>query len=66
MPPLFSHELEPGQAIKASLDFIHPFTASVSLPEILEATIQVVCKQPSQVNEGRASSWRFGARKLVT
>ena len=46
VPPLFSHELEPGQAVKVALDFDHPFTEEAPLSETLLANIASVCGSP--------------------
>ena len=47
VPPLFSHEVEPGEALRLALDFIHPFTEDFQLDGSREKSARGLYSTPS-------------------
>ena len=45
-PRLFSHEVEPGEALRLALEFIHPFADDFQLDGALERNLHEVCTSP--------------------
>ena len=68
VPPLFSHELVLGQAVKVAVDFVHPFTEEAPLSDALHSNINFVCTAPEQLvqlREHRLEYWHSRAVALV-
>jgi hypothetical protein len=42
VPPLFSHEVELGEALRLALEFVHPFTEDFQLEGSLERNLSEV------------------------
>ena len=57
--PLFAVELEPGKAVRQSLEFVHPFTQAVPLNKTLLKNIAEICDHPDKINEERAMLLTF-------
>ena len=57
--PLFTVELEPGEAVRQSLEFVHPFTQAVPLNKTLLKNIAEICDHPDKINDERAMLLTF-------
>ena len=68
VPPLSTHELEPGQAVKVALEFVHPFTEEAPLSETFRSNIHLVCSAPErlvQLRQYRLEYWHSRAVALA-
>ena len=67
VPPLFSEEVEPGEAIKLALAMTHPFTAPVDVPDALLHNIASLCKAPgAMIGHRRKQMLPWNQRALLT
>ena len=65
VPPLFLNEVEPGEAARQALQFIHPFTLEFDLDEQLNANIHSVCTQPDKVNQLRSQAMSYWEQQAI-
>ena len=68
VPPLFLTEVEPGEAARQALQFVHPFTLEFDLEEQLNQNIDMVCNHPDKVNQLRSQAmtyWERQAKELA-
>lgn len=66
--PLLATEMEPGQAVQAALNVVHPFTMDPELPPDLPEVLNLVSSQPHFVLGQRAGalrSWEAPAHELL-
>ena len=68
LKPLIQQELEPGAAIKWSLEIPHPFTELSALPNELQNAITAVTQDPQRVQHERVQQlmfWEAEAHRLL-
>jgi len=68
MPPLLQTEMEPGTAVHAALDLVHPFTKDPALEPDLQEALAMVVFHPHKVlghREGALAFWSAQAHYLL-
>ena len=65
VPPLFNVELEPGEAVRQSLSFTHPFSLAPELDPDLQEALALVTSHPQQVQQHRAAACQYWESRAV-
>ena len=68
VPPLFTEEVEPGEAVRLALDFVHPFTKEAALPQLLVDNVYAACNDPTGLvlkRESKLAFWKTEAVRLM-
>ena len=68
VPPLFSKELEPGEAIRQALHMVHPLHTDAVLSDSLQTNIAWVCGPSQTVLDFRTkqlASWEQQTHELL-
>ena len=63
--PLFTEEVEPGEAARQALEFVDPFTLEFNLDAQLNANTDMVCEQPSKINLLRPQALDYWQRQAI-
>ena len=65
VPPLYNVELEPGEAVRQSLSFTHPFSLAPELDPDLQEALALVTSHPQQVQQHRAAACQYWESRAV-
>ena len=65
LPPLIPFEMEPGQAVKFSLELFHPFHEAPALEPDLQEALALVARRPQWINRSRMAALEFWETRAV-
>ena len=66
MPPLIPVEMEPGEAVRFSLNLVHPFTGTLPIEPDLQECLSLAVKFPQWLNNYRQEKLRvWGAQAIA-
>ena len=59
VPPLFTKEMDPGEAVQSALKMIHPFTVPPALEPDLQEALSMVVQFPDKIQAQRQEALRY-------
>ena len=65
VPPLFLTEVEPGEALRIALEFVHPFTQEIELDEAIDLNICRVCSDSAALVEERHAMLQYWSERAL-
>ena len=65
VPPLFSREMDPGEAVQTALHMVHPFTVPPALEPDLQEALSMATKFPGQVVASRHAALHYWEQRAI-
>ena len=65
VPPLFTKEMDPGEAVQSALKMIHPFTVPPALEPDLQEALSMVVQFPDKIQVQRQEALRYWEQRAM-